>query len=62
VRFHSPGASTNSFLETRKPEGTVVEFNGKPVRIVKHPWKTARKSANIRHVRFHDYDTRSRRA
>ena len=41
-------------LENRKSEGTVVEFNGKPVRIVKRAWQTALKNATIRHVRFHD--------
>ena len=41
-------------LENLKSEGTVVEFNGKPVRIVKRTWQTALKNAAIRHVRFHD--------
>ena len=42
-------------IEHRKPEGIVVEFRGKPVRIVKRTWKTALKNAKItRHVRFHD--------
>jgi integrase len=38
----------------RKPEGLIVGFRGKPVRIVKRTWKTALKNASIRHVRFHD--------
>jgi integrase len=41
-------------LESRKSEGTIVEFKGKPVRIVKRAWATALKNAEIRHVRFHD--------
>ena len=41
-------------LKDRKPEGLVVSFRGKPVRIVKRTWKTALKNAQIRHVRFHD--------
>jgi len=41
-------------LENRKSGGTVVEFNGKPVRIVKRAWQTALKNAESRHVRFHD--------
>ena len=38
----------------RKPEGLIVGFRGKPVRIVKRTWKTALTNAKIRHVRFHD--------
>ena len=41
-------------LATRKPEGLVIGFRGKPVRIVKRAWQTALKNAAIRHVRFHD--------
>jgi integrase len=41
-------------LQNRQPEGLIVIFHGKPVRIVKRAWKTALKNARIRHVRFHD--------
>jgi integrase len=41
-------------LESRKAEGLVVGFRGKPIRIVKRAWKTALNHAGIRHVRFHD--------
>jgi integrase len=41
-------------LERRKDEGLLIEFHGRPVRIVKRTWKTALKNAKIRHVRFHD--------
>ena len=41
-------------VEHRKPEGLVIDFRGRPVRIVKRTWKTALKNAGIRHVRFHD--------
>ena len=41
-------------LEHRKAEGLVIDFRGRPVRIVKRTWKTALKNAKIRHVRFHD--------
>jgi integrase len=41
-------------LEHRKADGLVVDFRGRPVRIVKRTWKTALKNAQIRHVRFHD--------
>jgi len=41
-------------IENWKPQGTIVEFNGKPVRIVKRSWASALKNAEIRHVRFHD--------
>jgi len=41
-------------LQQRKPEGLVFDYKGRPVRIVKRAWKTALKSAGIRHVRFHD--------
>jgi len=41
-------------LEHRKADGLVIDFRGRPVRIVKHAWKTALKNAQIRHVRFHD--------
>src|SRR5439155_6789415 len=35
-------------------KGLVINFRGRPVRIVKRTWKTALKNAGIRHVRFHD--------
>jgi integrase len=41
-------------LETRKADGIIFGYQGQPVRIVKRSWKTALKSAGIRHVRFHD--------
>jgi integrase len=41
-------------LEHRKTDGLVIDFRGRPVRIVKRTWKTALKNAGIRHVRFHD--------
>jgi integrase len=41
-------------LEHRRAHGLVIEFHGKPVRIVKRTWKTALRNAGIRHVRFHD--------
>jgi integrase len=41
-------------LEHRKPEGLLIDFRGRPVRIVKRTWKTALKNAGIRHLRFHD--------
>ena len=41
-------------LQSRKAEGLVISYKGKPVRIVKRAWKTALKNAGIRHVRFHD--------
>jgi integrase len=41
-------------LEHRKADGLVIDFRGRPVRIVKRTWKTALKNAGIRHVRFHD--------
>ena len=44
----------NYLLEHRKAEGLVIDFHGRPVRIVKRTWKTALKNAQIRHVRFHD--------
>jgi integrase len=40
--------------EHRKPEGLVITFRGRPVRIIKRTWKTALKNASLRHVRFHD--------
>ncbi|HEV2199731.1 MAG TPA: site-specific integrase [Bryobacteraceae bacterium] len=40
--------------ERRRPEGLVVGFRGRPVRIVKRAWKTALKNAGVRHMRFHD--------
>jgi len=41
-------------LEHRKTDGLVIDFRGRPVRIVKRAWKTALKNARIRHVRFHE--------
>jgi integrase len=40
--------------EHRKPEGLVIDFQGRPVRIVKRAWGTALKNAKLRHIRFHD--------
>jgi integrase len=37
-----------------QPEGLVIGFRGKPVRIIKRTWKTALRNAGLRHVRFHD--------
>jgi integrase len=41
-------------LEHRKPERLVINFRGRPVRIIKRTWKTALKNASLRHIRFHD--------
>jgi integrase len=41
-------------MHHRKNEGLVIDFRGRPVRIVKRSWKTALKNAGIRHVRLHD--------
>src|SRR5271165_4762308 len=41
-------------MEHRKDEGLVIDFRGRPVRIVKTAWKTAIKNSGIRHLRFHD--------
>jgi integrase len=38
----------------QQPEGLIVGYRGRAVRIVKRSWKTALKNAGIRHVRFHD--------
>src|SRR5439155_27265371 len=35
-------------------KGLVINFRGRPVRIVKRTWKTALKNAKLRHIRFHD--------
>src|SRR5439155_7270016 len=35
-------------------KGLVINFRGRPVRIVKRTWKTALKNAGLRHIRFHD--------
>ena len=40
--------------DLRKPEGLIISFQGRPVRIIKRTWKTALNNAKIRHVRFHD--------
>src|SRR6202007_2400042 len=32
----------------------IIDFRGRPVRIIKRTWKTALNNAGIRHVRFHD--------
>ncbi|HEX3822683.1 MAG TPA: site-specific integrase [Candidatus Sulfotelmatobacter sp.] len=42
------------WLRGRKISGLVINFNGRPVRIVKRTWKTALKNAGLRHIRFHD--------
>jgi integrase len=41
-------------VELRQPEGLIIGFRGKPVRIIKRTWQTALRNAQIRHVRFHD--------
>jgi integrase len=41
-------------LHNRKVGGLVIDFRGKPVRIIKTTWRTALKKAGIRRVRFHD--------
>jgi integrase len=41
-------------LKSHQPEGLIIAYRGKPVRIVKRAWKNALKNAQIRHVRFHD--------
>jgi integrase len=48
------GRLHDDLLTIRKPEGLVIEFQGRPVRIVKRTWKTALRNAGIRHIRFHD--------
>lgn len=40
--------------QIRQPEGLIIGFRGKPVRIIKRTWQTALRNAQIRHVRFHD--------
>jgi integrase len=41
-------------LDRAKNTGTVFDFRGESVRIIKRSWKTALKNAGVRHVRFHD--------
>jgi len=41
-------------LQRRQAEGIIFSYKDQPVRIVKRTWKTALKSAKLRHVRFHD--------
>ena len=41
-------------VDNRKPDGLVINFKSRPVRIVKRTWRTALKNAQLRHVRFHD--------
>lgn len=41
-------------VESRKADGLVIDFRGRPVRIVKRSWKTALRNGKIRHIRFHD--------
>ena len=41
-------------LNSRQPQGLIIGFRGRPVRIIKRTWKTALKNAGVRHVRFHD--------
>jgi integrase len=48
------GRLTELLLRDRQPEGLVIAFRGRPVRIVKRTWKTALKNAGLRHIRFHD--------
>jgi integrase len=40
--------------ELRQPDGLIIDFNGRPVRIVKRSWATALRNAGVRHLRFHD--------
>jgi integrase len=48
------GRLHDELVRIRKPEGLVIEFQGRPVRIVKRTWNTALRNAGIRHIRFHD--------
>jgi integrase len=48
------GRLSRLLIESRQPEGLIIGFRGRPVRIIKRTWKTALKNAGIRHVRFHD--------
>jgi hypothetical protein len=41
-------------LERRQEEALLIEFRGKPVRIVKRAWQGALRRASLRHIRFHD--------
>ena len=41
-------------LATRKEEGLLFTFKGKPIRIIKTAWKSAVRRACIRYRRFHD--------
>ncbi len=41
-------------LQRRQADGLVIQFRGRPVRIIKRTWSTALKNAKVRHVRFHD--------
>jgi len=38
----------------RQTRGLVIEFRGRPVKIIKTTWKTAFRISKLRHVRFHD--------
>lgn len=41
-------------LEHRQSQGLVISYKDDAVRIVKRSWKTALKTAGLRHMRFHD--------
>ena len=44
----------HEYLVARRANGLVINFKGRHVRIVKRTWKTALKTAGLRHIRFHD--------
>lgn len=41
-------------LERQQDEALIIQFRGKPVRIVKRAWQAALRRASLRHIRFHD--------
>jgi integrase len=43
----------NLLFESRKPEGLVFTFKGKPIHSLKTAWKAALRRAGVRHTRFH---------
>ena len=38
----------------RQTDGLLIQFRGRPVKIIKTTWKTAFRDSQLRHVRFHD--------
>jgi integrase len=38
----------------RQTEGLLIQFRGRPVRIIKTTWKTLLRNSGVRHLRFHD--------